>query len=281
MKASTPELDALLASNEFRLADLYTVTLKVGGVLYYTSADIPLAWDGHTFTPITISRGSTRIVAGIEVDSMNMEITPGAQHTIAGQPFLASVLAGVLDGAEIKVQRAYLAGWRQPVVGALHRFEGAVSDAELDGITAQLRVVSLLSILNTKMPRNVYQAACAHSLYDAGCGVSKAAFGATGLIQSGATKEALVTNLLQADGYFTQGMVTFVTGQNAGQSRTVKAHASGVLTLANPLRWTPAIGDQFTAWPGCDKTMATCSSRFSNLSKFRGCPWIPVPESAY
>ena len=281
MKSASAELQALLGADTFLMADLYTVTLKVGGVLYYTSADIPLTWASHTFAPITVARGTTRIVAGIQVDAMDVAFTPGAQHTIAGNPFLASVIAGVLDGAEIKVERAYLSDWRTPVVGALHRFEGAVSEAELDGITAKLRVVSLLSGLNLKMPRNVYQAACAHSLYDGGCGVSKAAFGAAGTIQSGTTRESLVTNLAQATGYFDQGMVTFLTGANAGQSRTVKAHASGVLTLANPLRWTPAVGDAFTAWPGCDKSMTTCTNRFSNLSKFRGFPWIPVPESAY
>jgi len=281
MKSASPELQALLDDDAFLMADLYTLTLKVGGVLYYTSADIPLTWAGHTYTPITVERGNTGLVAGIEVDSMSVEFTPWPEHTLAGNPFLASVVAGVLDGAEIKVERAYLADWRLPVVGALHRFEGAVSDVELDGITAKLRVVSLLSVLNVKMPRNVYQAACANSLYDAGCGVSKAAFGAAGTIQSGATQEVLVTNLSQTAGYFDQGMITFLTGANAGQSRTVKTHASGVLTLANPLRWTPAVGDTFTVWPGCDKTMDTCANRFSNLSKFRGFPWIPVPESAY
>jgi len=47
------------------------------------------------------------------------------------------------------------------------------------------------------------------------------------------------------------------------------------------LPFAPAAGDVFTAYPGCDKTQATCASpKFSNLVNFEGFPYVPAPETA-
>jgi uncharacterized phage protein (TIGR02218 family) len=51
-------------------------------------------------------------------------------------------------------------------------------------------------------------------------------------------------------------------------------------TLLNPLPLVPSAGDAFTAYPGCDKTQATCTTKFANLGAFRGFPFIPQPETA-
>lgn len=82
-------------------------------------------------------------------------------------------------------------------------------------------------------------------------------------------------------GTFDQGTITFTGGPCAGLSRTIKAGDGSGLTLAYALPQAPAIGDPFTAYVGCDKTMATCAGRFNNLAQFRGFPFIPVPETGY
>ncbi|MEI8325522.1 MAG: phage BR0599 family protein [Betaproteobacteria bacterium] len=70
-----------------------------------------------------------------------------------------------------------------------------------------------------------------------------------------------------------------MTGANAGIGRTIKAQAGGVLTSVQPWPSAVTIGDTFTVYPGCDKTQATCSSKFSNLARFRGYPYVPAPET--
>lgn len=40
------------------------------------------------------------------------------------------------------------------------------------------------------------------------------------------------------------------------------------------------LGDAFTAYPGCDKQITTCDSKFNNKSNFGGFPYIPAPETA-
>lgn len=81
-------------------------------------------------------------------------------------------------------------------------------------------------------------------------------------------------------GYFAQGVITFTSGACAGLSRFVSKHdPDGSLTILPPLPVAPSAGDAFTIVPGCDKKMATCQQKFSNLAYFAGTPYIPSPET--
>jgi uncharacterized phage protein (TIGR02218 family) len=80
--------------------------------------------------------------------------------------------------------------------------------------------------------------------------------------------------------YFSQGTITFLTGANAGLTRTIKVSSATALTLTLPLPHAPGTGDTFHAYPGCDKTLATCKSRFSNTVNNRSFPYVPVPQVA-
>jgi hypothetical protein len=53
-----------------------------------------------------------------------------------------------------------------------------------------------------------------------------------------------------------------------------------MITVIPPLVAAPSPGDTFTAWPGCDRMLATCEIKFNNRLRYRGQPWIPAPETA-
>lgn len=287
MKTHTPELIALLnGSAQFIMADLYTITLVTGTVLWYTSADIDITYAGATYSargPL-IRRGTVRTVLGLEVDKLDLTVSPKPGmdgHLLDGQPFIPSALQGALDGGMVMLQRAFLSSWAMPPVGAVVMFYGRVSDVSGTRSSLPVDVKSALELLNTKLPRNLYQASCMHTLYDAGCAVNKAARTVNGTVTVvNGTGQWLQSNVSQASGWFDQGVLTFTSGSNAGVQRTVKAHASGQFWFALPLPNAPAVGDTFSVYPGCDKTQGTCSGKFGNLSRFRGFPYIPVPETA-
>lgn len=280
MKSASAGLIALLSSNEFKLADLYTITLSTGSVLRYTSADIKIVYGGNTFLPVPIERSRIRTVIGVEVDTLDIRVYPTPAMLVNGNPFLQSIYSGAFDGALVMLERAFMATWGDTSPGCLHLFEGNVSDTDVDGFMVSIKVRSLLELLNIKMPRNVYQASCCNSLYDTACGANRATYAINGTATGGSIT-SVNSGLGQAAGYFDQGVIKFLTGPNAGVSRTVKSFAGGVFQLSVPLALPAASGHTFTAWPGCDKTLATCSSKFSNAAKYRGFPWIPVPETAY
>ena len=51
-----------------------------------------------------------------------------------------------------------------------------------------------------------------------------------------------------------------------------------VTLLEAPMR-AIAVGDGFTARAGCDKRIATCSTKFANTANFRGLPNIPGQDA--
>jgi uncharacterized phage protein (TIGR02218 family) len=167
--------------------------------------------------------------------------------------------------------------------GSLVLFEGLVSGVDPTSTEIVLRVVSELDRLNVPMPRNLYMPSCGHVLYDAGCGIVKATFTVAGTASGTPTTVVIPTSRTEADGYFNLGVIAFTNGPAAGSRRGVKSYvnASGTFTVSLPFPAAPVAGNTFNAYPGCDKSQATCSTKYSNLTRFRGFPYVPRPEQAH
>lgn len=280
MRTASPELTALINdSNEYRIADLVTITTVAGAVLRYTGADVPITFSGNTFTPFPFERGATRLTVGTQVDTLDLTLFGGVGDLIGGIPLPQFARNGGFDSATVTLRRAFLTAWDAAPTGALLMFTGNVSDALPARTSVKLTVKSDLELLNIRMPRNLYQAGCLHTVYDAGCGLSKASWAVNSSINSGSTATQFNCGLAQAAGYFDQGLIVFTSGANAGASRTVKQYTPGVILAALALQQAPSVGDTFTIYPGCDKTQATCTSKFSNVINFRGYPYVPIPET--
>lgn len=284
MKTASGALVTLLNSGaEFFMADLYTLTLKNGTVTRYTSFDANLTWNSNTWLsggPV-IERGNTRTVIGLEVDTLSLKISPKDADLLGTQSWFAAAAAGVLDGAQIKLDRAFIETL-PTVAGTLNMFTGSIGQLTLDRMVLDITCNSLVELLNIKLPRNLYQAGCQHTLFDAGCSLSSAAFAVAGSVSSSPTRTAFNTGLAAANGYYDLGAIQFTSGALSGTKRTVKSWASGAITLLNPLPVAPAVSDTFTIWPGCDRTKATCeSAKFNNVVNFKGFPFIPVPETSF
>lgn len=265
---------------QYLMADLYTFTLVGGSVLRYAGYDIPVKSGGNTFTVLPIKRGAIREQAGINVDSLKLTVFADATHLVNTVAFLKAAATGALDGATVKVERAFMPIPGIASAGTITRFVGNVSECIVSRTQAQITVKSALELLNVQMPRNVYQPSCVHSVYDTGCALLKSSFVAAGTVSAGATTTVIPCSLAQAAGYFDLGTITFTSGANAGSTRSVKSYTPGSVTLARPLVAVPANGDAFNAYPGCDRKQATCSGKFSNIIHFRGEPYIPIPETA-
>lgn len=290
MKTASPALVTLLnGSTQFIFADLLTI-VTASATYRYTNAACDIVSDSNTFPcsgPI-FHRTGTKTAVGIEVDSMRLTISPSDADMIEGLPFVRAARMGALDGAKITVERAFLAAWpaypglAATAVGALHVFSGSASEVRPSRTEIEIEVKSETEVLNVKIPRNLYQPPCVHTLYDSLCGVQRASYTVTGTISASPAPTVTSAKLsrAEADGYFDQGVIIFTSGVNAGLRRTVKKWASGTATWALPLQSSPAIGDAFSIYPGCDKRQATCAGKFSNSNRHSGYPYIPKPEAA-
>lgn len=82
--------------------------------------------------------------------------------------------------------------------------------------------------------------------------------------------------------FFAGGLVTWGTGNNAGLKGEVKTVEipSSIVTLLLPPSGPIQVGDTLTLTAGCDKARRTCISKFSNIVRFRGEPFVPGLDTA-
>jgi uncharacterized phage protein (TIGR02218 family) len=284
MKTVSTALAALLATSKYVSADCWTITLNGGAVVRWTSADIPISYGGNTWAkgPM-IKRGAISEKRGVEVATLDVEITAGSTDLINGKGIIPFIAAHGFDGATVKLERMFAPSWADAVVGSIIRFAGRVTSINsIQGIIANLTVSSWMILLNASMPRNLYQAACLHTVYDAGCTLLPASFSASGTISAPApTTTAFNTSLTPALNDYAQGRIVFTSGANNGISRTIRGNnITGGFALVAPLPVAPSAGDAFTAYKGCDLTQATCTAKFANLIHFKATPFVPLPTTA-
>ena len=288
MRTVTPALTAFLAGLRAQrdapvlMADCCTFTLGTGTILATTNADVPLVLNGATYRAdsILVDGLQYKCAVGLDVDKQKVTIAARPTDTIGGIPFLQAVRNGLLDGCAVQRDRAFLSAWGAAPVGSVTLFKGRVSTVDAVGRTsAEVTVASDLVLLDIDMPRNLYQPACNHVLFDGGCGLVKNAFGAAGVVGAGAG--ATLVPWTAASPAYAQGTLTFTSGANTGVTANITGADAAALTLSYPLPAVPAAGDGFTAYQGCDHTLATCRAKFGNGANFRGFPFVPVPETAY
>ncbi|CAA2141467.1 phage BR0599 family protein [Hyphomicrobium sp. ghe19] len=85
------------------------------------------------------------------------------------------------------------------------------------------------------------------------------------------------------DDYFQYGIVTWLTGENAGLK--VEAHAfrklpSPNIELFEAMPFVITEGDTFEIVQGCPKTRTACRSTFNNNHNHRGFPDMPTEDKA-
>ena len=85
-----------------------------------------------------------------------------------------------------------------------------------------------------------------------------------------------------AAGIFDRGTIGLPDGTLA-QIDTHSHLSTGIAELALwlPLEVPPGVGAAVAVTAGCDKTFATCRTRFDNHLNFRGFPHVPGGDFAY
>jgi hypothetical protein len=196
----------------------------------------------------------------MQVDTLTFDVLPGASQ-IEGAPFLTAVHAGIFDGAEMMLERAFMPSYGDTSRGLIRHFVGRVAQIVAGRSIATFTVNSHLELLNIQLPRNLYQPGCVNCLGDSACGVdlTNAAYWSTGAIQSGSTVSTLNASLARTPptGAFDLGTLKFTSGALSGQTYGVKSCVFGspnVISLIGYVPEAPANGDTFKIIYGCDKS---------------------------
>jgi uncharacterized phage protein (TIGR02218 family) len=283
MRAASPALIALLASSDrFMMADLYTITLVGGSVLRYSAAPTALFANGYTFAlGPKFERSKTKIVIGTQVDELEVKIYTEPTDLIGGLPFLQAAWQGELDGALVRLERAFMVTYGDTSPGTAVLFAGRISDIDCTRTGIDLKCRSHLELLNIQMPRRLWQSSCTHTFGDAMCQFDRSSMQATFSAGLGSSEAQIATSLSPTPpSLYIQGTVIGVTGANARSSRTVANMAGGWIYVRLAFLSPILPGDQFRLLPGCDRTLSTCTTVFNNAVHYGGFPYIPTPETA-
>ena len=238
--------------------ELYRFQLQ-GQVWTYTSADTAQDYNLETYLPVPITR--TEPVQDKEPRAQSLKITLPLDDQVA-LLFQQGAPAGYVALTIYRFHR----GISQVIPFWVGRIRGCLWQAG----HAELDAEPIYAMLQRDALRFQFQRPCNHMLYGPDCRLSRGDWATvatlsdvTGLTITSAAFAA------KADGWFKAGLVSW-----GYQKRMVTAHTGAVLTLLTPFEGLVA-GITVTAYAGCDRTLAICSSRFGNQLNFGGFPYVP------
>lgn len=88
----------------------------------------------------------------------------------------------------------------------------------------------------------------------------------------------LASDRTEDDDFFGEGLLTWNTGNNAGQTMKIRYFSLTSFVLALPAYGAIELGDTFTAVVGCRKFREICMSKFDNVLNFGGEPDRPTVD---
>lgn len=268
MKALSANLKTHMAGALTTLATLWKITRTDATVFGFTDHDADITYDGVTYAAASgFSASAIRTSARLDVDNMEVEGMLSAD-TITD----ADLLAGLWDYAAFIIMRV---NYADLTMGHEVLRAGTLGNVKTgrQHYTCELR--GMMQPLQQSIGR-IYTPACDADLGDTRCDVVLATYTVTGTVTAVASQSAFTDSVrAEAADYFNYGLLTFTSGANAGYSMEVKDFGSGAFTLQQAMPEPIAIGDAYSVYAGCDKLLATCVSKFSNVANFRGFPHVP------
>lgn len=255
------------------LCHCWSLTRRDGLVRGFTDHDRTLAFDGVTYATETgLEAAETTAELGFAIGGG--DVTGAFAASGLNEADLAR---GLYDDARVRI---WLVNWAEPAQRVLleEGFVGEIRRGE-HGFTAEIRGVA--RSFDEERGR-LYLRSCSADLGDARCGIAlvrAASHVETSDGRLGLTASALAS---YAAGHFTGGRLVFTGGGNAGFATEVKRHGveggRAVLKLWQAPGSAIRPGDGFEVAPGCDKSFATCRSKFGNGVNFRGFPHMPTTD---
>jgi len=142
--------------------------------------------------------------------------------------------------------------------------EGSAFSAELRGITALLDA----PVVEQTSPE------CRAVLGDKRCRVDMAARVRFTHVVS-AEEDAVIVAEAAVGNAYGYGRLRWIGGANSGLLSHIASSDGARLILREPTVFQPQAGDLVEISEGCDRSFATCRTRFGNAVNFRGEPHLP------
>lgn len=267
------------------LAGMWHVTRPDGEVFGFTSLDVDIVFEGVRYASgVGMAPSAISSKIGLTVD--NLEVTSFLNAAAITE---SDLLGGVWDHSEVRVFQVNYADLSMGRIRLRRGYLGQVTTRDNSYVA---EVLGLAVKLNANAGELV-SPACAAELGDARCKVDLTEYTAVGTVTAAdannrtfSTDLAAATVRLTADSpgtgapdlnYFNGGVLTWLSGSNAGFSMDVRTNDAVVnIGLQSPMTRDVMPGDTFSVVAGCSKSRdGMCIPRFGNVVNFRGFDFLP------
>lgn len=246
---------------------------------YYTSSSTEFTYEGNTYEPIAISR--TAPTVNDKEASGNITVRFPFNNT-----FAARYLGGVPPSPDrIDIYRVHLSDATSEV---LPFWAGFVSGVKFKGTEATVSLSGLASRMSAQIPSKTFSWMCNHVLYGEGCQVAESSFtfdfSVTAISSDGVTltvtDSGQASTEITADTSFFNGG-TVRTGVEGSQRMALSvSEVAGSANTYTVVLMVPVsgleVGQGITLSAGCDHSVQVCRSRFNNVERYGGFPFIPT-----
>lgn len=258
----------LLSSGALTLAHGLRVERRDGLIIGFTSHDRDATVGGQLYEASPGVNVSNLINSeGFNVD--NLELATLDDGTVFDS---AEVFNGLWTNALFKIIRY---NW---VTGNLIEvlMAGTVGEASIRRSVVVVELRGLQQYLQQPIG-SVSTKTCRARLGDSRCGVALGPFTFSGIVTSVTNNYTFTdTGRTEAADYFGEGLVEWITGDNAGMRTKIRTHTTGgVFTQALPTFRPIQVGDTFEVIAGCRKRLEDCRDKFSNILRMVAEPHRP------
>jgi uncharacterized phage protein (TIGR02218 family) len=236
-----------------------------GGTAWrYTSAAQDAVYATYTYTAVPIRRSSVEQTG--EIGRAGLRITLARDVEVA-QAFITT------PPSEVTLLTIYRR--HRDDTETVPVWMGRVLNAEWHGSEVELNCEPVYTSLQRTGLRRLYQRNCPHVLYGTDCRVSAVTHRVQGTVV--ALNGNAITVAAAAGfpaGHFAGGYATW-SASGITEKRMIVAHTGDNVTLS-AVPPGLVVGATVMLYPGCDRTLATCETKFGNSANFGGFPFIPT-----
>jgi uncharacterized phage protein (TIGR02218 family) len=240
------------------------ITRTDGAVFRIAESDEPVVVEGETFLVVPgLQIGAVKHTANGEMPSTQIV----AVHSSLSLFDTAVVDVGLFDGARVElytVDRRNLSRKGLLFTGSIATITYSIENQAIFEVKG---LVQFAKILMTQKRSPM----CRTDLFSVLCGVNKDDYDVAATVA--AVVDAFnftVSGLSNPDGWFNQGVMITAGGTAMEMANWVQS--SQKITTYMPCNRLVEAGMHLTMYPGCDKTLASCTGKFSNALNFQGEP---------
>ncbi len=237
----------------------FKISRSDGITLGFTDSQDDVVLDGLTYYSSSVIHRSA-IESSSDISPDNLEITGILDHQVICQ---IDIIEGRYDGATIEISLFDRATGsktklKNGIIGAIKTDKG-------------LFIAEVHTIIEAfeKNIGQVYSCMCRANLGDARCAVNLADFTSDGVIKEYDGSRLTYDLIDKPNGYFTSGFLIF---DDFPKKHHIYRHFGKIFIIDRGL--TLKKGMKFKAFPGCDKSLSSCCSKFNNAINFQAEPYI-------